>query len=129
MLAISFLLLSLVSAQNLRDQENAAAGGNSRTVLLSWTASTSTVSGYNIYRATVSGGPYTKINPSLIVGVTYSDSVAAGQIYYYVSTAQDASQNESVFSNIATAVVGKIKPRQANESVIMYLILLRALGL
>ncbi|PYU19444.1 MAG: hypothetical protein DMG30_24285 [Acidobacteria bacterium] len=34
------------------------------TIGLSWNASTSVVAGYNVYRATQSGGPYTKLNPS-----------------------------------------------------------------
>ena len=41
---------------------------------LSWTASTSTVSGYNIYRSTTSGGPYTRVNASLVVGTLYTDT-------------------------------------------------------
>ena len=50
-------------------------------VQLSWGASTSTgVTGYNVYRGSVSGGPYNKINPALVVGTTYSDSsVQAGK--------------------------------------------------
>jgi hypothetical protein len=35
------------------------------TVTLSWTDSASTVVGYNVYRGTLSGGPYTKINSAL----------------------------------------------------------------
>lgn len=89
---------------------NAAAGntcvtGALRTVSLTWIASTSTVAGYNVYRATVSGGPYTKVNSSLVPGTMYLDAVPGGQTYYYVATAVDASQNESVYSNAATAVV------------------------
>lgn len=76
------------------------------TVGLSWTASTSTVSGYNVYRSTVNGGPYTIINTSLISGVSFSDTtVQNGIIYYYVATAVDGSGNESAFSNQATANV------------------------
>lgn len=80
--------------------------GGSHLVDLSWTASTSTVAGYNIYRGTGNGGPYTKLNPSLVSGVTYTDtSVVAGQLYYYVVTAVDSSGNESVYSNQASATV------------------------
>jgi hypothetical protein len=44
-------------------------------VVLTWTASTSTVVGYNIYRSKTTGGPYTKINAALITsGVTYTDA-------------------------------------------------------
>jgi hypothetical protein len=41
---------------------------------LSWTASTSTVAGYNIKKSSVSGGPYTKVNSALITGVTYAET-------------------------------------------------------
>lgn len=56
---------------------------------ITWTASTANgVTGYFVYRSTVSGGPYTKITPNLISGTAYSDgSVAAGQLYCYVVTA------------------------------------------
>jgi fibronectin type 3 domain-containing protein len=75
------------------------------TVSLTWTASTSAVS-YNMYRGTVSGGPYTMINSSPDTTTAYTDStVASGTTYYYVATAVDASGNESGYSNQATAVV------------------------
>ena len=71
----------------------------SHSVTLSWTASTSTVSGYNVYRSTVSGGPYSKINSSLVAGTTYTDStVQASQTYFYVVTSVDGSGTESAFS-------------------------------
>jgi hypothetical protein len=76
------------------------------TVTLSWNASTSTVTGYNIYRGTVSGGPYTKLNSSVNVPTSYADStVQSGQTYRYVVTAVDSSSVESNYSNEATAVV------------------------
>jgi len=40
---------------------------------LSWTASTSIVAGYNIKKSSVTGGPYTKVNTTLITGLTYVD--------------------------------------------------------
>jgi len=81
--------------------------GTSHSVTLNWTASTSSnVTGYNLYRGLTSGGPYTKVNTSLIVGTTYTDvTVQAGQTYYYVSTAVDSNNNESVYSNQAPAVI------------------------
>lgn len=101
----------LCNAVVLQRVVNAALGGPcrsgaSRTVLLNWTASTSAnISGYNVYRATVSGGPYTKINASLVAATTYTDSVPGGQTFYYVTTAVNTSQAESAYSNVATAVV------------------------
>ena len=75
-------------------------------VTLSWTASTSTVSGYNIYRTTTNGSGYTKMNASLVTGLSYDDtSVQSGTTYYYVATAVDADGNESTDSNQATAVI------------------------
>lgn len=76
-------------------------------VTLSWTASTSSVAGYNVYRSTVSGGPYTIIlNSSLVAGLSYTDStVQAGVTYYYVVAAVSASGVESSYSNQASATV------------------------
>jgi hypothetical protein len=75
-------------------------------VSLSWTASTSNVIGYNVYRGTVNGGPYSKINSTLIAGTQYSDTtVANGQTYYYVATAVNANNQESVHSNQTVAVI------------------------
>jgi fibronectin type 3 domain-containing protein len=64
------------------------------------------VSGYNVYRGAVSGGPYTLLNTSLITGLSYTDtSVQSGATYYYVTTAVDSSGVESVYSNEVTAVI------------------------
>ena len=76
------------------------------TARASWAASTSVVSGYNVYRGTVSGGPYTKLNGSLIALLAYTDAtVLSGQTYFFVTSAVDGSGNESVFSNEVAAVV------------------------
>ena len=73
---------------------------------LSWTASTSTVIGYNVYRGPVSGGPYTLVNSSLVAGTQYVDStVLAGQIYYYVATAVASGNVESTYSNQVSATI------------------------
>jgi fibronectin type 3 domain-containing protein len=70
---------------------------------LSWNASTSTVSGYNVYRSTVSGTQYAKLN-SALVGLAYTDtSVLNGKTYFYVTTAVDANGVESVYSNEVSA--------------------------
>jgi hypothetical protein len=75
-------------------------------VALSWDASTSQVVGYNVYRGVASGGPYTRLNPSVDTGTTYTDnSVQSGQIYYYVTTGVDSSNVESAYSNQATASI------------------------
>jgi fibronectin type 3 domain-containing protein len=75
-------------------------------VALSWDPSTSTVVGYNIYRGTQSGGPYSLLNSSLLSSTSYTDSaVQSGTTYYYVSTAVDSSNVESSYSNEASAAI------------------------
>ena len=60
----------------------------------------------NVYRSTVSGSGYTKINTSLVAVLTYSDStVQSATTYFYVTTAVDSSGNESVHSNEVSAVI------------------------
>jgi len=75
-------------------------------VTLNWTASVSAVAGYNVYRASVSGGPYAQLNFSLISGTSFTDSnVQAGKSYFYVTTAVDGSADESAFSNEVSATI------------------------
>jgi len=75
-------------------------------VAMTWNASTSTVSGYNVYRSTTSGGGYVLINSGLVLGLSYTDSsVQNGTTYYYVTTAVDSSGDESSYSNEAQAVI------------------------
>lgn len=76
------------------------------TIALNWGASSSSVAGYNVYRSSVSGSSYAKVNSSLVGGVSFTDSnVQTGQTYYYVATAVDSSGNESVYSNEVPAIV------------------------
>ena len=73
---------------------------------LAWHASTSVVVGYNVYRSSISSGPYTRLNSSLNASTTFTDtSVLSGQTYYYVVTAVDSNNAESVYSNQVTAVI------------------------
>lgn len=81
-------------------------GVSAHSVSLSWKASTSSgVLGYDLYRATTSGGPYTEITASLVSGTSYTDTtVSASETYYYVATAVTDS-GESGYSNQAVATV------------------------
>ena len=75
-------------------------------VALSWNASPSQVSGYNVYRGAVSGGPYSKLTSTLDPNTAYNDtSVQDGQTYYYVTTAVDSGGQESTYSNQAQAAI------------------------
>ena len=73
---------------------------------LSWTASTSIVAGYNVYRGVQSGGPYTKLTSTPVVLTIHTDStVQSGQTYFYVVTAVDLNNLETVHSNEVSAVI------------------------
>jgi hypothetical protein len=65
------------------------------------------VAGYNVYRGGISGGPYSRINSSIIIDLNYIDeNVLAGQTYYYVVTAiASDGVTESPYSNEAPATV------------------------
>jgi hypothetical protein len=77
-----------------------------KSVSLSWAASTSpNIRGYNVYRADVAGGAYVKRNASPVGTTTYLESVTSGRTYYYVATAGDSNNLESVYSANTVAVV------------------------
>jgi len=99
-----FLLIGCGGPSNFSLSGN---GVNSHSVSLSWTASTSpNISGYYVYRGTVSGGPYTRLNSSPVAATTYTDTTPqAGQTYYYVATAVNSNGLESGFSNEVEAVI------------------------
>ena len=64
------------------------------------------MAGYNVYRSTQSGGPYTKLNSTLITALTFTDNtVSSGATYFYVVTAVAADGTESAFSSQTTAVI------------------------
>jgi fibronectin type 3 domain-containing protein len=86
---------------------------SSHSVTLAWTASTSggAVTGYNAYRGTTKGGPYTVLNTSAIALTGYTDTsgLLEGTTYYYVVTAVGPG-GESVASNEASAPIPVSKP-------------------
>jgi hypothetical protein len=75
-------------------------------VTLSWNASVSQVSGYNLYRGASQTGSYSKVNTALNASTTYTDStVTSGQTYYYVATSVDSTGQESGYSPPVQAVI------------------------
>jgi hypothetical protein len=75
-------------------------------VAVSWSPSTSTVTGYNTYSSQTSGGPYTKLTSSPIAATSYTDSaVQAGLTYYFVVTSVDSSNVESGYSAEVSALI------------------------
>jgi hypothetical protein len=75
-------------------------------VTLTWTPSASAVTGYDVYRSQVSGGPYSKLDPALVAADSYTDStVQAGDTYYYVVTSVNSGGVQSADSAQASVTV------------------------
>lgn len=54
-------------------------------VVLQWTGTSSASQGYHVDRATTSGGPYTRLTTTAVIGTTYTDPAPSiGTAYYYV---------------------------------------------
>jgi hypothetical protein len=106
--AISANLLFASDASNSPTLVSLIGTGISKqyTVSLSWDPSTSDVVGYNVYRGTQPGGPYTQLNSTLDPNTAYADtSVVDGQTYYYATTAVNSGGQESSYSNLSQAVI------------------------
>jgi Cep192 domain 4/Abnormal spindle-like microcephaly-assoc'd, ASPM-SPD-2-Hydin/HYDIN/CFA65/VesB-like, Ig-like domain len=107
---VSTNLTFISNASNSSTTQSLTGNGTvpvQHSVALAWNASTSSnVVGYNIYRGTIPGGPYTRINASLYPSTNDTDSsVQSGQTYFYVVTAVDSSANESSYSNEVQAII------------------------
>ena len=98
--------LSVADSATGSPQSVTLAGTGVPEVLLSWNADSGSLNGYNTYRSTVSGGPYTKLTSSPQAPSSYTDlAVQSGNTYYYVVTAVSTSNVESGYSNQAAATV------------------------
>jgi hypothetical protein len=103
--------LSVVSdAANSVVQVNVSGTGvtaqvGSHSVTLSWTPSTSQVTGYNIYRGIVTGGPYAKVSTAIDPDASYMDAGLASGSYFYVVTSVDQNGVESGYSNEVAVVI------------------------
>jgi hypothetical protein len=82
------------------------AAAVSHSVTLNWTPSTSPYAGFNVYRGSLSGGPYNKVNSALISATSFIDaSVASEQTYYYVATEVESTGAESAYSSEVIATI------------------------
>jgi hypothetical protein len=73
-------------------------------VTLTWAASSTSGVSYNVYRGTISGGPYALL-ASGVASTSYTDTnVQSGTTYYYVTKAVDSS-GQSAYSNEAQVVI------------------------
>ncbi len=77
-------------------------------VLLTWTPTGA--NHYNVYRSTISGGPYLKIGATPAPPFLDSLGVVAGTTYYYIIREADAGDIESCQSNEANEQFEIIEP-------------------
>jgi hypothetical protein len=84
-----------------------ATSASNHTVALTWErSSTSSVTGYFVYRGTKPSGPFAQLNSSPESSPSYSDStVSGGQVYYYYVTAVDSSNIQSADSNEVSVTI------------------------
>jgi Abnormal spindle-like microcephaly-assoc'd, ASPM-SPD-2-Hydin len=84
-----------------------AASASKHTVALTWErSSTSSVTGYFVYRGSKPSGPFAQLNSSPESSPSYSDStVSSGQVYYYYVTAVDSSNIQSADSNEVSVTI------------------------
>ncbi len=103
----SAALAGTVPGAKVKKFPNMQSGPGQYEVTLTWTPNgANNIASQNIYRGTVSGGPYSQIVSGLSPSTdTYNDtSVTNGDTYYYVATCVDNNGNESTYSNQAGPV-------------------------
>lgn len=83
----------------------AAIPGNTQ-ASLTWDAVVEPdLAGYNVYRGTVSGGPYVKVNGPPVIPAAYTDmGLINGTMYFYAVSAVGLGGAESTFSAEASVV-------------------------
>ena len=79
---------------------------STHSVALSWSPSSSSVAGYNIYVSPSSAGPYSLLNSSPVPSTSFVDTnVRAGDTYYFRITSVSSSYQESAPSVAVQAVI------------------------
>jgi fibronectin type 3 domain-containing protein len=97
---IAFATNASTASESVTGSGIAAPTQQSHSVDLMWNPSTSQVAGYNVYRGSVSGGPYSKLTSTPTAATSYTDTaVASSTTYYYVTTAVSSGGQESSYSN------------------------------
>lgn len=62
--------------------------------------------GYNVFRTTMNGQPYSQVNTAPVSGLQYIDGgLTSGLTYYYVITSVDSKGNQSPASSQTSATV------------------------
>ncbi|MDM7859247.1 endonuclease [Alteromonas sp. ASW11-36] len=86
---------------------NLAAVSNDSTIALGWDSNIEPdLAGYHVYRSTVAGSGYSRINAGIITTTSYTDTnVSPDTTYFYVVSAIDSSNNQSAFSNEVSGII------------------------
>jgi hypothetical protein len=87
-----FLLIALIAFTGLAQVTHS--------VTIGWTASTTPGVTYNVYHASVSGGPYTKVTVSPVNALQFTDTQNFSG--FWVVTSVDSNGDESIKSTEAT---------------------------
>lgn len=89
-------------------------------ITLCWTASVSTtVVGYNLYVGTTAGGPYTKVNATLITGTTsfFPTGSLGGVKEFFVARSFDGTAESVNSGEFSTTGIGNPPPPAALQGV------------
>jgi len=94
---------------------SASAGSNG--VALNWTPGFDPVLGYNVYISTSPGGPFTRLNESLIGAANYTDVESPGTYYYMVRGVRLETNPSGSYYNASEGVFANVTVSPASISV------------
>jgi fibronectin type 3 domain-containing protein len=104
LLFFAMAALVLTACGKNRAASQARVGPHS--VTLSWSASTSPVDGYYVYRRSAPGANYVRLNSEPLKATQYTDTtVESSHSYTYYVTAVDSRKIESTASTMVSATV------------------------
>ncbi len=87
-----------------------AARGGTQGATLSWAASTDSLTGYNVYRASDPDGPFTKLNDSLVTRESFSDPAANNGAVYMVRGVRIEDTGAGTYWNASQGIFGDLDP-------------------
>ncbi len=97
---------------------NVAIVVNGNQAKLTWTASTDTVLGYHVYRATSKKGTYTRVNTTIITGATYTDNAKpVNAAAYMVRAVKLQTSSSGTYNNISQGIYVDVTGNQNIPSV------------
>lgn len=84
----------------VRPVSNVKALQSGGSVQVSWNASTDTdLQGYAVYKASSASGPFTRVNPQLATGASFTDNSSPGAVYMVKAVKLERSASGSYFNS------------------------------